>query len=289
MENSIHYNYIVSKLRDFFKKEKGFIEVPSSTRLSILAACEDPRTVTTYQLGGKLWPCPQTGQMWLEFELLKNPDLKGAFCLGPSYRDEPTIVEGRHKRVFPMFDFESRGTVDDLRKLETDLLIYLGFEAPKSVFYEDACERYGVDIIEAEQETRMLKDIGPAISLERFPYRSNPYFVMKKRSDGLYNKIDILLYGMETIGSSERSTDAEEMHKLFYTTSEGKYSELLFTKFGRERVLKELDEYLNLPFCQRFGGGIGVTRLERAMEIAGLLDMPKQFYPTWQPSARPSL
>ncbi len=288
MENAIHYDLIVRKLRSFFK-EKGFVEIPSSTRLSILAACEDPETVTTYTIGGECWPLPQTGQMWLEVELLKNPNLKGAFCLGPSYRDEPNVIPGRHKRVFPLCDFESKGTIDDLRKLESDLLVYLGFDKPKQVFYEEACERYGVDIIEAQQEEHMLSEVGTAITLERFPRRSNPYFVMKQRPDGLYNKIDVLLYGVETIGSSERSTDIDEMRELFHTTSDGKFSELLFTKFGKERVLKELDEYLSLPMIPRFGGGIGITRLESAMHKAGLLDVQSEFYSPWKRSVQPSL
>ncbi len=288
MESSPEYHYVTDRLRTFFKEEKGFVEVPAAYRQSILAACEDHRTITTYSLGGIEYPLPQTGQMWLEIELMKNPSFKGTFCLGPSYRDEPFIVEGRHKRLFPMFDFESHGTLDDLRKLESDLLVFLGFEKPKQVMYEDACERYDVSTIEVEQEARMMKDIGNAISLERFPYRSNPFFVMKRCPDGLYNKIDILLYGMETIGSAERSTNVKEMRELFFTMSEGKFSELLFTKFGRERVLKELEDYLALPHFPRFGGGIGVTRLARAMQEAGLLDVS---FTTQQQSAytQPSL
>ncbi|MGE0206768.1 MAG: amino acid--tRNA ligase-related protein [Candidatus Babeliales bacterium] len=288
MENTVHYDYIVKKLRTFFK-ERDFVEVPTSTRLSILAACEDPRTVTTYSIGNQLWPLPQSGQMWLEMELLKNRDMKGAFCIGPSYRNEPNIIPGRHKRVFPLCDFESHGSIDDLRAFETDLLVYLGFERPTQVLYEDACERYGVELIEAEQEARMAQDVSSSIMLERFPQRSNPYFVMKKRPDGLYNKIDVLLYGAETIGSSERSVNPQEMRDLFYTTSDGQFAELLFKNFGKDRVLKELDEYLNLNHMPRFGGGIGITRLERAMEFAGLLDMPKMLYPGWQSTAQISL
>lgn len=271
MENTIHYDYIVSQLRTFFKR-KGFVEVPAAYRTSILAACEDPRTITTYNLGGMQYPLPQTGQTWLEIELLKNPHMKGAFCLGPSYRDEPDVIKGRHNRLFPMFDFESVGTVDDLRQLESDLLTFLGFQAPQSVMYEDACQRYGVSEIDAEEETKLMNDVSPVITLEQFPLRSNPYFIMKREPNGLFNKIDVLLYGMETIGSSERSTDVDEMRTLFYETSDGQFAQLLFDQFGKERVLKELEDYFALPMRPRFGGGIGITRLESAMEQAGLLD-----------------
>jgi hypothetical protein len=41
----------------------------------------------------------------------------------------------------------------------------------------------------------------------------------------------------------------------------------LFELFGKERVEKELDEFLSLNFFPRFGGGIGMTRMARAYEL----------------------
>ena len=70
--NSKEFDAVVSKLRLFFKS-KGFIEAHPQNRLSILAACEDPNTISTYQYAGEVWPLPQTGQMWLEHYLLQNP------------------------------------------------------------------------------------------------------------------------------------------------------------------------------------------------------------------------
>ncbi len=271
--NSIHtYNFIARELRRFFQDKKGFVEVPSNSRVSILAACEDPKTVTTYTLGNTLWPLPQTGQMWLEFELLKNPDLNGVFCLGPSYRNEPNPIEGRHYRIFPLFEFEAKGDINDLRALETELLLFLGLEAPISLDYEEMCKQYQVDFVETKEETMMWHEFGNAITLEKFPHRSHPFFNMKHDKDGVYNKIDVILHGAETIGSAERSCDVEEMRRDFRTISNGEYSQLLFEKFGKERVLEELEEYFSLNFFSRFGGGIGMTRLERAMKMAGLLD-----------------
>ena len=43
------------------------------------------------------------------------------------------------------------------------------------------------------------------------------------------------------------------------------YADLLFEKFGQERVEKELDDFLSLDFFPRVGGGIGITRLLHAM------------------------
>ena len=78
-------------------------------------------------------------------------------------------------------------------------------------------------------------------------------------------KIDVILNGMETIGSAERSTDKEQMRETFYTISDGKYAQLIIDLFGKERVEKELEEFLEFDFFPRSGGGIGVTRIMQAI------------------------
>ena len=59
--------------------------------LKYFSAYEDPFNVETFKYGEHVWPLPQTGQMWLEYELLKNQereDVDGYFCLTTSYRNE---------------------------------------------------------------------------------------------------------------------------------------------------------------------------------------------------------
>lgn len=272
MKDTHAFCQVVKKLRHFFQDMKGYIEVPSQSRLSILAACEDPKTITQFNIDNTDYPLPQTGQMWLEHEMLKNPDAPGFFCVSTSYRDEPNPIEGRHDKVFPMFEFESKGDINDLRAIERELVEFLGFPTPVVKHYEAACQYYNVNEIEAAEEMQMRHDFGDAVSLEYFPERTHPYWNMKHQGGGIFNKIDVLLCGQETIGSAERATDVEEMREKFYTISDGQYAKLLFDTFGPERVKAELEEYLSLPFIQRFGGGIGVTRLVRAMKQRGLLD-----------------
>ncbi len=277
MNNTLQYNFMVRKLRNFFQEKKGFIEVPAQSRTSILAACEQPKTITEYSIGGEVFPLPQTGQMWLEYEMLKNPSWPGVFCVTTSYRDEPTPIEGRHKRVFPMFEFESHGTFDELKKLEEELLLFLGFDLPITIDYLSAAQAYETDILEAIHETALSKKYGSSISLEKFPEHTNPFWNMKSEGDGVYSKIDILLHGMETIGSAERETDINRMRERFFTIENGEYCSLLFSKFGKDRVLKELDEYLSLQMIERFGGGIGLTRLARAMELSNLFEEQSEY------------
>ena len=268
MKNTKTYNELVQKMRSFFL-DRGFIEVPTQSRLSILAACENPHSVKTFEYNGEIWPLPQTGQMWLEYELLKNPEWEGVFCISTSYREEKNPIPGRHEMIFPMFEFESKGSMKDLIKLESDLLAYLGFDNEMiEVNYEDVCEEYnGVPILENEHEQRMWEEKGNVISLQNFPRRTNPFWNMKHNNGEIFNKVDVILYGQETICSAERSCDVEKMREMFYTIEDGGYSAKLFELFGKERVEKELDEFLSMDFFPRFGAGIGLTRLARAYEL----------------------
>ncbi len=277
MKNMYEYSKVVKAMRDFFQGEKGFIEVPAQSRQSILAACEDPATVSQYIFSGINWPLPQTGQMWLERDLLENPDVKGVFCVTTSYRNEPNPVEGRHDKIFPMFEFESHGGMDAMIELETELLNHLGFnkgnnkEDYASITYDDASEKYGVSELDYEEEEALCKDLDPCTFLTHFPLRTHPFWNMKHAGDGIYNKVDVIMHGMETIGSAERATDVQEMRDQFHNISDGEYANLLYNHFGKKRVEDELEEYLALDMFQRYGGGIGVTRMVAAMKAAGLL------------------
>jgi len=244
MKNTEVYNELVQKMRTFFQS-KGFKEVPTQSRLSILAACENPHSITTFEYQGQVWPLPQTGQMWLEYELLKNPEWEGVYCISTSYRQEKNPIPGRHELIFPMFEFESKGTMKDLLKLEEELLEYLGFDEPVNTTYEGVCAEYGgVSILEDEHEQRMWKEKGSVVSLQHFPLRTNPFWNMQHGTNGIFNKVDVIMYGQETIGSAERSCDVEKMREMFYTIENGGYANKLFELFGKERVEKELEEQL---------------------------------------------
>ena len=273
MFETSQYDTVSAKMRDFFRSRQ-FLEVPTQSRLSILAACEDPKTISQFVFDGINYPLPQTGQMWLEYELLNSPEVEGVYCISTSYRNEPNPIEGRHQKIFPMFEFESRGTVENLIEMEDALLAHLGFEG-ESVYstYDDLCAKYSVDYLESEHEEMMNDEISSKVFIKDFPQRSHPFWNMKQNQEdkNLYNKVDVILYGQETIGSAERSCNPEEMKANFMSISEGQYANLLFKHFTEERVMKELDEYLSLDFFPRFGAGIGLTRMARAMKLEGLI------------------
>ena len=258
----------VGLLRSFFL-EKGFLEVHTQNRLSILAACEDPFNVATYNYAGQVWPLPQTGQMWLEHELLSSPDSKGFFCVSTSYRQEPNAIPGRHDIIFPMFEFEMPGNIDDLKAMEYELCEYLGFGNITEKTYAEWQQHFGLSAdteMEAQQELDMEKEFGQTL-ITNFPELTSPFWNMARNDDGnTAKKMDVILGGMETIGSAERSCDVDMMRDTFHSITDGAYSKLLFELFGKERVQAELEKFLEFDFFQRVGGGIGVTRMIPALE-----------------------
>jgi aspartyl/asparaginyl-tRNA synthetase len=270
------FSFVVNKMRTFFLQQ-GFIEVHTQNRISIMAACENPHSISSYTFAKQLLPLPQTGQMWLEYELLKDPTAKGFFCVSTSYRDEKNPIPGRHDRIFPMFEFELPGGLDALMQLEKDLLEFLGFGKQADFAaekYEEMSLKYAVNIIESDDELQIAKDYGDVFFLTHFPERTNPFWNMKRSADdkSLSNKIDVLLHGMETIGSAERSCDADEQRNAFYTIEDGNYAKKLFELFGKDEVEAELNDFLSQNFFPRSGGGIGITRMIRAMELSGLME-----------------
>ena len=272
------YDACVTKLREFFHS-RGFVEAHPQSLLSILAACEDPNNLATFNYSGKVYPLPQTGQMHLEDILLLNPTLKGLFCVTTSYRNEPNPQPGRHDKIFPLFEFESWGDMQDLENLTRDLCKHLGFKVDVerwdeiSQDYEKVANHYKVKELEHEHEDAVCKDNNtPCFWLKNFPQYTSPFWNMKKSPDGEYSKkIDVIICGQETMGTAERSCNKEEMRKHFEEITNGEYAKTLYSQFGRERVNGEMDEFLSHGFKKRFGGGIGVTRLIRGMKQEGLL------------------
>jgi len=273
--DSKEFTVVATKLREFFFS-KNFVEAHPQNRLSILAACEDPFTVATFDYAGKKWPLPQTGQMWLEYELLKNPTPPGYFCLSTSYREEPNPVEGRHDLIFPLFEFEMKGDMEELIKLEKELLEYVGYNpasfSPKRKKYNEVAKSYNTSELTHDHETQMYDNGKNAIFiLTDFPESTDPFWNMRRTDNNTAKKVDVILSGQETIGSAERESDKEMMWNRFHAICGGAYKEKLFSLFGEERTMKEIEDYLKLDFFPRSGGGIGMTRLIRSMKMENLL------------------
>ena len=217
--DSVKFNTVIQKLRSFFLS-KNFIEVHAQNRLSILAACEDPFNLKTFDYAGKVWPLPQTSQMWLEYEILSKPDVPGYFSVSTSYRSEPNPVPDRHDLIFPMFEFECKGDMNDLVALQKELLVHLGYNSDN--FYENdytaIADEFGVKELEHEHEERLYKEKSPVAFIKNFPEFTSPFWNMKRNTENdTGKKVDVILSGMETFGSAERECDVDIMRNRFET------------------------------------------------------------------------
>tara|TARA_B100000900_G_C20567418_1_gene711755 strand:- start:1328 stop:1864 length:537 start_codon:yes stop_codon:yes gene_type:complete len=178
-----------------------------------------------------------------------------------------------------MFEFETRGGMDELVALEKELLEYLGFKKemyPDNEYpegdYDDVAKKYEVDLLEHEHEEQLEKDNGPVYFLKNFPMRTSPFWNMALHDSKEHaKKVDVIIHGIETIGSAERSCDKEAMRKMFNEISNGEYANMLFGNFSKERVQTEMNDFLSKEFFPRFGGGIGMTRMIRAMKLSKLI------------------
>lgn len=280
------FDLIIKLMRSFFS-QKNYKEVYPQPIKSIMAACEDPSTLRTFEFDGNTWPLSQTNQLNLEMILLTAPEeADGIYCMTTSYRDEPNPIEGRHKKIFGMFEVEHKGDFQGLIDTLCNLCIHLGLvnkiEEIPFFTYNELCEIYNVNIIESEQEEMIWKDYGDVVGITHFPERTHPFYNMsyygidEKTGDKLYNKCDLIICGQETFGTAERSCDIKQMKNSFLTISDGEYSKLLFDEYGKDRVLNELDEYLSLPMIPRWGFGMGIDRLLRAMKIKNLINNEKK-------------
>ena len=267
-----YYSMVIKQLRDFFES-KGWYEVYTQGRLSILAASKDPNAIFTYNYDGEVWPLPQSGQLWLEKELLLNPDVPGVFCLNTSYRNKSDLVNGREDKIFPLFEYEMRGEVNDLITLEEELLEYLGFGLKEFYLhreYTELTEAYGVKKLDYKHTEDLCNEDTPVVFLKNYPTKIVPYWNVKHNGETA-NKVGVILHGIETITSAERCIDKNEIRKQFYTIEDGRYANQLFSNFTKARVVKELDQFLEHDMIVRCGGSIGVTRMIRAMKMSNIL------------------
>jgi aspartyl/asparaginyl-tRNA synthetase len=146
--------------------------------------------------------------------------------------------------------------------MEWELCEWLGIPLSLSDIktYAEWGDKYKVKELDHDHEKKIRRGM-----ITNFPEWTSPFWNMARNDDGTSRKIDVILGGMETIGSAERSTDKDQMRDTFYTISDGQYAQLIIDLFGKGRVEKELEDFLSFDFFPRSGGGIGITRMISAL------------------------
>lgn len=201
---------------------------------------------------------------------------KGYFAHNTSTRDEYKAGDGRREFKFPLTEFEfinetEESGFDELALFLSKLITHLGFSPPEMVYYEDECYHLGTEFIGDEEEQALCEKYGSVVLLGKFPLRTDPYWNMRHAGCDIYDKIDVIIHGFESIGSAVRSCNVREMRTNICLQDEGNYLRTMYEYFGKERVDTEIEEYFDYDFIPRCGGGLGMSRIIRGMKIEGIL------------------
>ena len=150
---------VIQRLREFFLS-KGFVERYFDNRLSILAACEDPFNVSTYDYVGLRWP---HAQMRADVARAQHFDRQQRPWIFLRHKKQPRrkISRGRAPLCFfSLFEFEFAGGKEDLISLVKEMLLFLGYpeDGMQRGTYESKAREYGVKTLENEHEARMCEE-----------------------------------------------------------------------------------------------------------------------------------
>jgi asparaginyl-tRNA synthetase len=261
------------------------IVVPHLTRAT--GACENIATMFTVDHFEEKVYLAQTGQLYLE---VLTPFLKRVWCVGPSFRAEPSVDE-RHLTEFTLIELEFEGNLTELmrhiesiifsmvqeviqtRKEELELLEIdigrLNVSPPfKKITYTDAVRelsRFGVnwgDDLKSWHEKFLVETHGnKPLFVTHYP-EAIKFFNMKtnEESPEIVNSTDLLLpYGGEAVGAAEREYEHEKLLERL------KNSTMLKQLIEKGGSIQDFDWYLE--FYKKFGGtphagcGIGLNRV----------------------------
>lgn len=253
MIDPVEYDKCITLIRTFFKV-KGFLELYTQSHLSILSVID--ANPITFEFKHNTWPLPQNRDILLQSELLKDPQhVPGYFCITNYIQDETTL---------PIFEFQCKGSLDDIITLEYELLEFIGFKDNNFVNYtQEYYHKVAKDV--AENRNRLTQVYGPVFFLKHTPIEKIPFWIEHQNAE--IKNVHVIIHGLDTIRSSEHSCQPLIMRQQF----DKSYANRLYSLFGKERVEKELDTFLNFTFIPRCGGSIHIGDMIRGMKLSHIM------------------
>jgi len=265
------YHYVMNCVK-FFCLERGFFECYVENEISIFSSWDDPFKIKTFKYNNNVVPFTQSNQIHLEYEMLKNPNRPGYFCITNIYDNSENSLSS-----YPIIEFILKGNMTALEIFEKELLMYLDYDKKfncneKDYSYISKKLNRNVSELSNDVKLKIYEKFGPVFLLKNYPEYVNMHWTTKKDLNyNTYNKIVVLLSGIEVIESYEKNTDKNEMLTNFKTLENGLYSKKLFESFGEKQVKEELDNYLTNNFFIRSVGKIYIDRLITSMLKEGLI------------------
>ncbi len=261
------------------------IVVPHLTRAT--GACENIATMFTVDHFGENVYLAQTGQLYLE---VLTPFLKKVWCVGPSFRAEPSVDE-RHLTEFTLIELEFEGNLEKLmqhienvidsmvreviktRQEDTELLQIdkqrINVLPPfKKITYTEAVKQlsgYGVkwgDDLKSVHEKILVENHGnQPLFITHYP-KAIKFFNMKtnENNPSIVNSTDLILpFSGEAVGAAEREYKYEPLLKRLEESS------MLKQLIERGGSIRDFDWYLEFyrlhEGTPHAGCGIGLNRV----------------------------
>lgn len=202
---------------------------------------------------------------------------RGYYCMNTSTRNESRAGDGRREFRFPITECEfavetEESGLEELAQFLERMIVHLGFEKPARRYYTEECKIRGVKKLDDIDEADICNQAqNSVVLLMKFDEESDPYFNMRKNADGTFDKIDVLIDGVETVGSAVRSCNKDEMLDMLKKQDKGKYLTTMYKYFGEETIKNEVNDYFSYKFIPRCGLGIGTSRLIKALERHNLV------------------
>jgi len=226
------YHYVVNCIR-FFLIENGLIECCSQSKFPSLSSCGDCQN-----------------QLYLEYELLQNPDVTGYFCVTNENIENP--------HAMPTAEFVIKGDVQVLEHFIHNLLIYLCYHniskyTIKDYSYITTKLNMDVNYLSNTVKQKIYNKFGAVFLLKNYPTNTAAHWTTKTNVNNTYNKIVTILSGVEAISSYEMSSNKNHMYNQFHAKSDA----------GDEN--DELDQYLSQSFITRSYGNIFTLELIESM------------------------
>jgi len=264
-----------------------FIEIIVPHLTKATGACENIATMFTVDHFSENAYLAQTGQLYLE---VLTPFLKKVWCVGPSFRAEPSVDE-RHLTEFTLIELEFEGDLRQLMRHIENVIHFMVQEAIatrgedleslgvdkdrinvkppfKKVTYTDAVDQlrsFGVkwgDDLKSTHEKALVEIFGnKPLFITHYP-KAIKFFNMKQSAynSNIVNSTDLILpFSGEAVGAAEREYEYEPLLQRL------KDSTMLRQLIERGGSIHDFDWYLD--FYRLYGGtphsgcGIGLNRV----------------------------
>lgn len=265
----------------------GFTEVTTPHITKITGSCENIDTLFSLNYFGEEAYLVQTGQLYLEALI---PRLGNVFCVGPSFRAEPS-VDNRHLTEFVLVEIEFPGGFNELlvhienivysmvkrvlhnKKHELELLgvdtnrlkkVRLPFRRLDYTKVIELLNEKGIEIgwgedLKSNHEKMLVKDGVPTF-ITHFP-EAIKFFNMRRndKNPKVVNSADLILpCSGEAVGAAEREYDYNLLQEKLLN------SDMYKRLKERGKSISDFEWYLNVVKengISHSGCGIGLNRV----------------------------